>query len=35
VPGSEGRVWGALAVAWAVAFVAAANYVDRTTAPTE
>ena len=33
--GSEGRIWGALAVAWAVAFVAAAHYVERKTAPTE
>jgi hypothetical protein len=35
VPGSEGRIWGALAVAWAVAFVAAAHYVERKTSPTE
>jgi hypothetical protein len=35
VPGSEGRIWGALAIGWAVAFVAAAHYVERKTAPTE
>jgi hypothetical protein len=34
-PGSEGRVWGALAVAWAVAFVAAARQVQRASAATE
>jgi hypothetical protein len=35
VPGSEGRVWGALAVAWAIAFVLAGRREARATAPTE
>jgi hypothetical protein len=34
-PGSGGRIWGALAVAWAVSFVLAARFVERATAPTE
>lgn len=34
-PGSEGRIWGALAVAWAVLFVLAAHAVQRRVAPTE
>ena len=35
VAGSEGRIWGALAVAWALAFVLAAYAVQRRAAPTE
>jgi hypothetical protein len=35
VPGSEGRIWGGLALTWAVAFVAAARHVERRAAPTE
>jgi hypothetical protein len=35
VPGSGGRIWGALAVAWAVSFVLGARFVERATAPTE
>lgn len=35
VPGSEGRLWGLLAVAWALAFVLAGRHEQRATAPTE
>lgn len=34
-PGSEGRVWGLLALAWALAFVLAGRREQRATAPTE
>ena len=33
--GSEGRIWGALAVAWSLAYVLAARSVERRAAPTE
>lgn len=35
VPGSEGRIWGSLALAWALAFVLAGRHEQRATAPTE
>lgn len=35
VPGSEGRVWGSLALAWALVFVLAGRREQRATAPTE
>jgi hypothetical protein len=34
-PGSVGRIWGSLALAWAVAFVLAGRHEQRASAPTE